>query len=186
MRRIILCGSIAAVGVYGFMTGGLAIVKQDYFLTNRVMVFPGSLSSSVYIAPRFTQCSLPFLFHYCGGGKPFGLHVELWGYAKRYRSFEITAIIVDGREIRHDPPWISEFKPHTDYNWTSTGLKGTHLLMLRGEIENLPVMHQDTKITLKGELINANGERLPVVFSESFTPKSIFKLTIFWDVMAGV
>jgi len=184
MKRF-LCGSIAAVGVYGFMTGGAAVVNQKYFHSNLDMAFPGSLSSSIYLAPRFTEFSLPFLFHYFGGGKPFGLHIELRDYPKRYRSLEITTIIVDGKEIGQDTPWISEFKPHSDYNSSSKGITETHSLMLSGSIENLPVMHHDTKITLKGELIKLNGQRVPVEFSESFTPQSTRKITSFWEVIAG-
>ena len=57
--------------------------------------------------------------------------------------------------------------------------------MLSDQIEGLVLRHTDVRITLKGQLVKASGERMAFEASESFKAESRSGVTTFWQKLAS-
>ncbi|MBL8797837.1 MAG: hypothetical protein JNM56_28325 [Planctomycetia bacterium] len=187
-KWVILGIGLAGFGLYAVMTGGLAVSSISDFGGQRDIRFVGGLKSDVWLAPRSTSFGVPFLFHYYGAGRPFGLRIQIWDDSKQYRSIEITEVVLeyqDGDVVRKNDGWSRQLKPYTQYNSSSSGIIQTEMFMLSDQIERLVLRHADVRVTLKGHLVKTDGERIAFEVSESFKAESRSGVTTFWEVLAG-
>ena len=129
-----------------------------------------------------------FVFHYYGAGRSFGLRIQIWDHCKQYQSIELTEVVLeynDGEVVRKNEGWARQLKPYTQYNSSSSGITQTEMFMLSDQIEVLVLRHADVRITLKGQLVKAGGERVAFEASESFKAESRSGVTTFWEVLAS-
>jgi len=179
---------LAAFGVYAVMTGGAAVFNISDFGGQRDIRLVGGLKTDVWLAPQSTSFGMPFVFHYYGAGRPFGLRVQIWDDSKQYQSIEINEIVLeyqDGEVVQKSDVWSRQLKPYTQYNSSSSGIIQTEMFMLSDQIEGLVVRHENVRITLKGWLMKVGGERVAFEVSESFKAESRSGVTTFWEVLAG-
>ena len=179
---------VAAFGVYAVMTGGAAVSNISDFGGQRDIRLVGGLKTDVWLAPQSTSFGVPFVFHYYGAGRPFGLRVQIWDDSKQYQSIEINEIVLeyqDGEVVQTSDVWSRQLKPYTQYNSSSSGIIQTEMFMLSDQIEGLVVRHENVRITLKGWLMKVGGERVAFEVSESFKAESRSGVTTFWEVLAG-
>ena len=142
----------------------------------------------MWLAPQSTSFGVPFVFHYYGAGRPFGLRVQIWDDSKQYQSIEINEIVLeyqDGEVVQKSDVWSRQLKPYTQYNSSSSGIIQTEMFMLSDQIEGLVVRHENVRITIKGWLMKVGGERVAFEVSESFKAESRSGVTTFWEVLAG-
>jgi hypothetical protein len=185
---LIICFSLAAFGVYAVMTGGLAASSVSDFSGQRDIRLVDGLQADVWLAPESVRFGVPLLFHYYGAGKPFGLRLQIWDHSRRYRAVEITEVVVeykDGEVVRRSDVWSRRLKPHTQYNSSSSGVTQTEMFMLSDQMERLVLRHADVKITLRGQLVDADGKRVAFEASESFEAESRSVVAPFWYVLAA-
>lgn len=179
---------VASFGVYAVMTGGAAVSNISDFGGQRDIRLVGGLKTDVWLAPQSTSFGVPFVFHYYGAGRPFGLRVQIWDDSKQYQSIEINEIVLeyqDGEVVQTSDVWSRQLKPYTQYNSSSSGIIQTEMFMLSDQIEGLVVRHENVRITLKGWLMKVGGERVAFEVSESFKAESRSGITTFWEVLAG-
>ena len=179
---------LAACGAYAFLTGGLVVFNVSDFGGQRNIRLATGLKSDVWLAPRLTSFGVPFVFHYHGGGKPFGLRIQIWDDSKQYEAIEVTEVVLkyhDGAVVRKTDAWSRKLTPYTQYNSSSTGMVQTDMLMLSDQIDGLVVRHTSVTITLKGHLSTASGEQVAFEAAESFEAESGLGVTTFWTVLAG-
>jgi hypothetical protein len=170
------------------MTGGLAVSSISDFGGQRNIRLVGGLKSDVWLAPKSSSFGVPFVFHYYGAGRPFGLRIQIWDDRKQYRSLEITEVVLgyqDGEVVRKTDGWSRQLKPYTQYNSSSSGVIQTEMFMLSDQIEGLVLRHADVKVTLRGQFVKAGGERVAFEASESFKAESRSGVTTFWEVLAS-
>jgi hypothetical protein len=187
-KWVILGIALTAFGVYAVMTGGLAVYSISDFGGQRDIRLVGGLKSDVWLAPKSSSFGVPFIFHYYGAGKPAGLRLQIWDESRQYRTIDINEVVVeyqDGEIVRKEDGWSRELKPYTQYNSSSSGIIQTEMFMLSDQIQGLVLRHADVKITLKGQLVKANGERVAFEASEFFKATSRSGASTFWEVVAG-
>ena len=180
---------VLAVTLCAVFTGGIAISNRDWFGGQRNIILAEGLKSDVWLAPRNTEFSIPFLLHYFGGGRPFSLRLQIWDASKQYVAIEIAETRLtysDGDSSLQTSKWSRKLKPHTQYNSSSSGIIQTEMFMLSDHISNLVGKHKDVTVTLTGHLRKANGEVVDFSVSEDFKARSDSDISTFWEVMAGV
>ena len=103
-------------------------------------------------------------------------------------AIEVTEVVVaysDGEVIWKKETWSRQLKPYTQYNSSSSGIIKTEMFRLSDQIEGLALRHMDVKITLKGQLILVNGQKVAFDVSESFKAESEWRFTTYWEHIAG-
>jgi hypothetical protein len=179
---------VAACCMYAVMTGGLAVSSRNDFGGQRDIRFAEGLESDIWLAPRFTSFGVPFVFHYHGSGKPFGLRIQIWDDSKNYQSIEIADVVLkyrDGQIVRLNDGWLRQLQPYTQYNSSSSGRVQTEMLMLSDQIEEVVVKHADVTVTLKGRLTKVSGEQVAFEASDFFKAESSLGVTTYWHVLAS-
>jgi hypothetical protein len=185
LHRFAAISLVAVLSLSG--CAAVAVSRISDFGGQRDIQLVGGLKSDVWLAPKSLDFGVPFIFHYYGAAKPFGLRLQIWDASRRYQTVEINETVVnydDGEVIRNVDIWSRPLKPYTQHNSSSSGGIQTEMFMLSDEIEELVLRHADLKITLKGNLITTDGERIPFEASESFHAESRSDVK-FWDMGAG-
>ena len=180
---------VLGVTLCAVFTGGIAISNRDWFGGQRNIILADGLKSDVWLAPRKTEFSIPFLLHYYGGGSPFSLRLQIWDSSKQYVAIEIAETRVtysDGDSSLQTSKWSRKLTPYTQYNSSSSGIIQTEMFMLSDHIGNLVRRHKDVTVTITGHLRKTDGEEVDFSVSEDFKARSGFDITTFWEVMAGV
>src|SRR5262245_17287906 len=118
-KWFILAIGLAAFGVYAVMTGGLAVSNVSDFGGQRDILLAEGLESDVWLEPKPSSFGVPFVFHYYGTGKPFGLRIQIWDDSRQYRKIDVTEVVLeyeDGEVVRKTAAWSRQLKPYTQYN----------------------------------------------------------------------
>jgi len=175
-RQWVLLGiGLAAVGACTVLSGGLAVSRVRDFGGQAALRLADGLQAYVWLAPRSTSFGVPFVFHYYSAGRPFGLHIHLWDDRRQYRTIAITEVVLayqDGVVVRKQAAWTRQLHPFTQFSSSAAGLIRTEMFMLSDRLEGLVGRHTDVTITLKGQLVKVNGERVAFEAAASFKAES--------------
>ncbi len=174
--------------LYAVLTGGLAIDNEDHLYGQKRVVLPRGLHTDVLMEPRERRFDVPFIFHYYSAAAPFGLRLQIWDYSKEYRTVEIAEVLVeyeDGEVIRKTNPWVGHLRTSTEYHSSSSGGSQTEVFTLSDRVPNLALRHADATVTLTGQLVRADGQRVEFRISEIFKATSLNRITTYWQVISS-
>ena len=188
-KQILLTSSIVGFIAYALLTGGLAFSNNKDFGGQRNVTLTEGLRSDLWLAPKFSNWSIPLVCHYYGSSKPFGLRIQIWDISKSFTKIEIDEVIVsyeDGQTVTHTKGWSRTLKEYTRINSSSSGIIRTEMMMISDTIDDVVVRHESATITIKGLLLKNDGTNVAFSTSEDFEAESDFRVTTFWEVLAGI
>lgn len=182
-KWIIIC--FVALIAYAILTGGLVVSNRHNFGGQRDIPLASGLESDIWLAPQTTRWSIPFLFHYYGESSPYSLRVQIWDTSKSYVAIEISEIELqysDGEIIHITDKWFRKLRPYPQHNSSGGRHIKTEMLQLGDTVDSLVTRHKDVKITIKGHLLDSDGNKLEFLASENFEAENRFLIFTGWQL----
>lgn len=168
--------------------GGMVVDKRAEFDLQGALVLADGLRSEMSLSPTRRWIDIPLLWHYYSCNEPFDLQLRIRDADKRYRSIEITRVLIeyaDGELAQLITPWSKELEPSTERQVSSSGVLETEALQLSDAIPRLVLRHADVKITLIGHLFRADGQQIDFRTTSDFKADSESETTTNWELLTG-